>query len=134
MIRRPPRSTLFPYTTLFRSILNCLSQLSSVTRHPLFFSMQETCASLNVQRLLLLARVTPVKRAWHSPVPLLNTWQNRAQMSSAAMHAALIGQHTKEQPALKDAQPLYFHTASASSAVFSGGPCYQRLKLAMCFC
>src|SRR2546430_12187652 len=24
MIRRPPRSTLFPYTTLFRSSMNCL--------------------------------------------------------------------------------------------------------------
>src|SRR3712207_7261032 len=24
MIRRPPRSTLFPYTTLFRSILRCI--------------------------------------------------------------------------------------------------------------
>src|SRR2546427_7319729 len=23
MIRRPPRSTLFPYTTLFRSVYNC---------------------------------------------------------------------------------------------------------------
>src|SRR5260370_27000114 len=23
MIRRPPRSTLFPYTTLFRSVLDC---------------------------------------------------------------------------------------------------------------
>src|SRR3712207_9120372 len=26
MIRRPPRSTLFPYTTLFRSIVNCAIQ------------------------------------------------------------------------------------------------------------
>src|SRR2546421_8272574 len=25
MIRRPPRSTLFPYTTLFRSLLGCLT-------------------------------------------------------------------------------------------------------------
>src|SRR5437773_3931989 len=25
MIRRPPRSTLFPYTTLFRSALNCVA-------------------------------------------------------------------------------------------------------------
>src|SRR2546425_7867613 len=25
MIRRPPRSTLFPYTTLFRSFLHCAS-------------------------------------------------------------------------------------------------------------
>src|SRR3712207_8476039 len=24
MIRRPPRSTLFPYTTLFRSVVGCL--------------------------------------------------------------------------------------------------------------
>src|SRR2546430_2585372 len=27
MIRRPPRSTLFPYTTLFRSVLGVLSAL-----------------------------------------------------------------------------------------------------------
>src|SRR2546430_3595137 len=27
MIRRPPRSTLFPYTTLFRSALDCSSQI-----------------------------------------------------------------------------------------------------------
>src|ERR1035441_6773189 len=26
MIRRPPRSTLFPYTTLFRSVRNCLAR------------------------------------------------------------------------------------------------------------
>src|SRR3712207_9222615 len=29
MIRRPPRSTLFPYTTLFRSGVNSLATLSS---------------------------------------------------------------------------------------------------------
>src|SRR2546421_1861108 len=28
MIRRPPRSTLFPYTTLFRSIQNCSSWMN----------------------------------------------------------------------------------------------------------
>src|SRR5256885_8651518 len=27
MIRRPPRSTLFPYTTLFRSLAECLSDV-----------------------------------------------------------------------------------------------------------
>src|SRR2546425_3899718 len=30
MIRRPPRSTLFPYTTLFRSIHNDLSQAPGI--------------------------------------------------------------------------------------------------------
>src|SRR3712207_8569796 len=32
MIRRPPRSTLFPYTTLFRSNLACVHCLSSSGR------------------------------------------------------------------------------------------------------
>src|SRR3712207_9024321 len=31
MIRRPPRSTLFPYTTLFRSLLEAVAHLR---RHP----------------------------------------------------------------------------------------------------
>src|SRR2546430_9067558 len=30
MIRRPPRSTLFPYTTLFRSIVEVLNSLEGV--------------------------------------------------------------------------------------------------------
>src|SRR3712207_8250782 len=32
MIRRPPRSTLFPYTTLFRSRLNSSAELNSAVR------------------------------------------------------------------------------------------------------
>src|SRR2546426_7502223 len=32
MIRRPPRSTLFPYTTLFRSLLNAARVISRVVR------------------------------------------------------------------------------------------------------
>src|SRR5438445_3652630 len=32
MIRRPPRSTLFPYTTLFRSpVIRCFSRATAVT-------------------------------------------------------------------------------------------------------
>src|SRR5256885_8906970 len=31
MIRRPPRSTLFPYTTLFRSVLKALVDFHSLT-------------------------------------------------------------------------------------------------------
>src|SRR5687767_15304630 len=34
MIRRPPRSTLFPYTTLFRSVVTkCPSSTSGLRRH-----------------------------------------------------------------------------------------------------
>src|SRR3989442_3061328 len=32
MIRRPPRSTLFPYTTLFRSLFTGLSELATLER------------------------------------------------------------------------------------------------------
>src|SRR5260370_16972666 len=37
MIRRPPRSTLFPYTTLFRSVrrFNCLRDVPRFTRRNL---------------------------------------------------------------------------------------------------
>src|SRR2546430_11867638 len=31
MIRRPPRSTLFPYTTLFRSLVECRQSLAHET-------------------------------------------------------------------------------------------------------
>src|SRR5947207_8821245 len=34
MIRRPPRSTLFPYTTLFRSALQCLGRFRTHRREP----------------------------------------------------------------------------------------------------
>src|SRR5260370_27415077 len=42
MIRRPPRSTLFPYTTLFRSPLNC-------SRLPCVYA-QETLTFLLTQK------------------------------------------------------------------------------------
>src|SRR2546430_9137221 len=34
MIRRPPRSTLFPYTTLFRSVRRALRQDRAAEDHP----------------------------------------------------------------------------------------------------
>src|SRR5258708_34877998 len=43
MIRRPPRSTLFPYTTLFRSIsVSLITQASS--EHSICFSVPEASA------------------------------------------------------------------------------------------
>src|SRR5256885_10727181 len=33
MIRRPPRSTLFPYTTLFRSALACKKLMRNLNQH-----------------------------------------------------------------------------------------------------
>src|SRR2546422_3420276 len=42
MIRRPPRSTLFPYTTLFRSnYARCLENESSAVRHQVAAGLSE---------------------------------------------------------------------------------------------
>src|SRR5256885_9836512 len=41
MIRRPPRSTLFPYTTLFRSSSACTTEMSF---SPVFGSMRKRSA------------------------------------------------------------------------------------------
>src|SRR2546422_2536162 len=44
MIRRPPRSTLFPYTTLFRS-----GKVHAEPLHPLDLCQEEALAAANVE-------------------------------------------------------------------------------------
>src|SRR3712207_8287779 len=46
MIRRPPRSTLFPYTTLFRSQL--IGEVVAVERAPITFTVEEGKGSLRI--------------------------------------------------------------------------------------
>src|SRR2546421_13057991 len=61
MIRRPPRSTLFPYTTLFRSVARKLPLL----RHPAPPLRQEPLERL---ALLSVCPVRPGIQANHSPI------------------------------------------------------------------
>src|SRR5256885_6720487 len=58
MIRRPPRSTLFPYTTLFRSHLIVAEALAD---------------TLGMRLRLLPAREQPFKRAAHVASPTART-------------------------------------------------------------
>src|SRR5258708_18405652 len=46
MIRRPPRSTLFPYTTLFRSDCS-LPGVAPAERRAMYFATAETLAQLH---------------------------------------------------------------------------------------
>src|SRR5437868_9685170 len=41
MIRRPPRSTLFPYTTLFRSLTGWRIRLCEIVRSPAWRALQD---------------------------------------------------------------------------------------------
>src|SRR2546422_7487829 len=61
MIRRPPRSTLFPYTTLFRSDHGCYS----VKLPPIRARVRIACAKLLVLSCLIVAcyRAVPVMRS-----------------------------------------------------------------------
>src|SRR5258708_21447801 len=59
MIRRPPRSTLFPYTTLFRSVARGIDEQPSPA---LFLHVKE---ARRVQAELLLAPRQPSKRIEH---------------------------------------------------------------------
>src|SRR2546425_7744358 len=45
MIRRPPRSTLFPYTTLFRSLVEASAQ--ALEPHRLTYYLQDLAARLH---------------------------------------------------------------------------------------
>src|SRR2546429_1433263 len=50
MIRRPPRSTLFPYTTLFRSILE--PRRTTLPRGPLLCCFRVVCSATRIGRIL----------------------------------------------------------------------------------
>src|SRR3712207_7026078 len=59
MIRRPPRSTLFPYTTLFRSIVSQFDQLAATE---LFVTARPGAAS---------GTIDPKAIPWDAPARLL---------------------------------------------------------------
>src|SRR2546430_12843309 len=72
MIRRPPRSTLFPYTTLFRSDVEQGHELElHAAPAPGLMEPEESCAMQIVHRLLLhlaqgLRPVGPLAQDWRS--------------------------------------------------------------------
>src|SRR3712207_8442963 len=49
MIRRPPRSTLFPYTTLFRSVFSLRKSCSAISR--LVWRARTSCATSSSRAL-----------------------------------------------------------------------------------
>src|SRR3712207_8647397 len=68
MIRRPPRSTLFPYTTLFRSHRTHLESLVEQAGVPgLPQAMQDlTRSSQALQALVMQVRMIPVESVFRS--------------------------------------------------------------------
>src|SRR2546421_9477456 len=52
MIRRPPRSTLFPYTTLFRSILVADDRIKDMTPFPIQYVKYDN----NIAKIVIVFR------------------------------------------------------------------------------
>src|SRR2546422_4881725 len=66
MIRRPPRSTLFPYTTLFRSLATPLARQSGARR----LAPDALCACARLDALFRLGGAQPeVRRLHHLRTP-----------------------------------------------------------------
>src|SRR2546426_3557059 len=63
MIRRPPRSTLFPYTTLFRSLEAALDLLADVLLRPQFADSEITRQRGLLATTILQQRDQPVAMA-----------------------------------------------------------------------
>src|SRR5258708_11947696 len=63
MIRRPPRSTLFPYTTLFRSRSNVRCTPGNSIRAPEFATWTRLCAFRSTRFGLRTARFMPICRS-----------------------------------------------------------------------
>src|SRR3989441_12923580 len=63
MIRRPPRSTLFPYTTLFRSILDERPPVFSAALGWLEHELVEQCHRRGIKVMAMVATVEDARTA-----------------------------------------------------------------------
>src|SRR5260370_10759895 len=100
MIRRPPRSTLFPYTTLFRSRNRCCGNLSSppwTMREKAGLGRSEEHTSelqshLNLVCRLLLEKKKQVGLPHAPPLP---TRSQRAQQPPRQAHSRADTRHDR---------------------------------------
>ena len=77
MIRRPPRSTLFPYTTLFRSWLYCMSSICNK-----IFTSPQWCTLLNKKcRGLMASSASLSVGSWINIVFAFENFQQHTYVS-----------------------------------------------------
>src|SRR2546429_9723383 len=88
MIRRPPRSTLFPYTTLFRSIKQASVELASAQAKLDKFRVQLVDADARVAISQRQEQLVPTRQ-----------WRGFPERGAAAYHQALLNyKRAKKMP------------------------------------
>src|SRR2546422_7901687 len=113
MIRRPPRSTLFPYTTLFRSMCAALKEATKITQawcqeHPKGFPpivINITDGEATDGDLVVEARKLTAVGGDEGSVVFLNI-----HLSSTARPTIEITTNTNKLPGQKDKQKTGEHT------------------------
>src|SRR3712207_9112028 len=91
MIRRPPRSTLFPYTTLFRSLDG---EADALARKAIELALDGDTVALR----LCLERIAPARKERPSPftLPELKSAADAVTASAALVQAVRSEEHTSE--------------------------------------
>src|SRR3712207_3016964 len=94
MIRRPPRSTLFPYTTLFRSLDG---EADALARKAIELALDGDTVALR----LCLERIAPARKERPSPftLPELKSAADAVTASAALVQAVAAGELTTGQAA-----------------------------------
>src|SRR2546430_10793279 len=99
MIRRPPRSTLFPYTTLFRSMrkhsLICNSQRARRNRSLLSKPTAKSKCSFEQIRRLLHSSTTPWSWIWERSEEHTSELQSQSNLVCRLLLEKKKQQHTR---------------------------------------
>src|SRR2546430_8515558 len=85
MIRRPPRSTLFPYTTLFRSLARVNDLLKDSNRAKFGCALAETRGMIAENRAAVKSAVQNLSSASQRLEPLLEVLRKTSAQANQAL-------------------------------------------------
>src|SRR5256886_3922678 len=134
MIRRPPRSTLFPYTTLFRSFTQLDRELCCI--YPPHFAGPERLAVLHRRKKSKGVKEMPnffaAVQAVHQPVERVlcggydRALQEREQWASAcnfiAVRPGVVVTYARNEATLRELEHTGFKTISAANLLDGAEP------------
>ena len=154
MIRRPPRSTLFPYTTLFRSVLfqvnkihkpNCPTKKRNSKRKTL-----NGCCQICIKTVKMIQKCEKPQggRPWKLGEQKWRFWREVEDERAAASHAdlirghithatqnyktAIISRRITQMPLWVATAAIWFGTAASQAAIWFSRPFFWPLMAVVC--
>src|SRR5256885_2969801 len=130
MIRRPPRSTLFPYTTLFRSNLSFdpvkdFAGITRVSSAPLYLIINPEVPAKTLKELIDLAKAKPGTLNFSSPGLASTTFIAGALFRKAAginiVHVPFKSAPDAVTAVVRGDAQMYFAPVNLSKEMAEGG-------------